>query len=293
MNKNINFIVENPGNCCYIDSLLMALFYSPSYTNTLLINNIADVEAMYLQECVKEQFVNLVQNHKSVSIDNINFIKYMLLQNGWKTFQELYEQQDISEFYTFLIKKFEGQLIEIKRKTISEEPSKDSAGKIEKIPFIPLSFGSKQSDSINVIDMLSNWMFDNIVEIYQKDGTPTNILNSYEINNTPILVGLGINRFTSDGQRINISVMIQKKIKLFEHNYTQNSNIEWFFHAAICHVGENNRSGHYYALIVHKSNWYIFNDQNMPCLKEIEMNDNITRDKIRKECVFLLYKLSM
>jgi uncharacterized UBP type Zn finger protein len=289
--KNNIFVVENPGNSCYIDSLFMALFYAPSYIKTILLTtNLKYVDSLYLQECIKSQFINIIKNNKSVSIENMNFIKYILMQNGWKTFEELFEQQDISEFYTFIIKKFKCHMIEIKQKTLTEDTFKYSYGKIEQIPFIPLSIPKNTDTGINIKDMLHNWMYDNPVKKYNNDIT-SNILYSYEITNIPIIVALYINRFSSNGCRKDVNILIQKKIKLFKTVYENENVVKWIFHAAICHVGSTNKSGHYYTLLIKNKDWYIFDDQQIPCLKKIEMNDKKLSSKVRKECVFLLYKL--
>lgn len=294
------FIVENPGNSCYIDSLFMGLFYSQSFINQLLIKDISDVECLYLQECIKDKFMNIIDRKKSITCDDMNILKFLLMKNGWKTFDELYDQQDVSEFYTFLINKLDGDLIEIQRKTISDNEHNNSKTHIEKIPFIPLSLPTRETEkndeeelSISVKNLLFNWMFDNTATSKSNNKDNINILHSYEIINIPTYIALSINRFQSVNKRINTHVEIQKKIRPFKHISPNNSSYEWYFHAAICHVGNNVRDGHYYALLLKDNKWFIFDDKQIPCLNEVNMDNLNVVLKIKQECVFLIYKLNM
>ena len=65
------FIVVNAGNSCYIDSLLMALFFSPSDNDYLLQTDVSDGLIMYLQNMIQMYFVNRVRASKSVTADII------------------------------------------------------------------------------------------------------------------------------------------------------------------------------------------------------------------------------
>ena len=40
MSSNTNFVVENAGNTCYIDSLLISLFFEESIIDRLLNNDV-------------------------------------------------------------------------------------------------------------------------------------------------------------------------------------------------------------------------------------------------------------
>lgn len=285
------FIVENAGNTCYIDSLLMGLFYDPSHIDELLNKNLKNTLAIYLQEYIKEKFMKLVRENKSVLCEDIEMIRMICFQLGWRkvsnsTDQTIYDeeymnQQDVNEFYAFLMEMFENEYIKIARNTISDGASeKMDTGVDEDIPFIPLSLPENQTD-IKVSELLHNWLYDNVSDSKK--------LNTYFISNMPYLLGLSINRFNNQGSRIQTSVIIQKKIT--PHNHDLIHSNKWEFQAAICHRGQTNRSGHYYTLISSNDKWYIFNDLEIPCMREVRMDDKTITDMLKKECVFLLYRL--
>ena len=296
------FIVENAGNTCYIDSLLMGLFFDPSHIDDLLNKNLKNTLAIYLQEYIKEKFVKLIRENKSVICDDIEMIRMICFQLGWRKpanttdetshsqqDEEYINQQDVNEFYTFLMEMFENEHITITRNTISEGTSdKTDIGADEIMPFIPLSLPENQTD-IKVSELLHNWLYDNVSDLKNNKEEIIKGLNTYYISNLPYLIGLSINRFNNKGDRIHTNVIIQKKIT--PHNQDLIHSNKWEFQAAICHKGSTNRSGHYYTLISSGDKWYIFNDLDVPCMYEVKMDDKIVTDMLKKECVFLLYRL--
>ncbi len=308
------FAVQNVGNTCYIDSLLMGLFYTPSSNDILLNKDIKAGDAIYLQEYLKVHFVNQVRNNLSVTGDVMDMIRILCAQVGWRSDmiddddnEELYNQQDVNEFYTFLLEKFEGQLIDTKRRTVTGAiEDSDDFGHDEKIPFIPLTIpkikpnGDAEIDYVTVKELLHNWMYDNQSDVKRfvehdqlgkKEQTVTG-LNTYDIINNPNIITLSVNRFADLEKRDNTAVIIQKKISPFA-NYMSFDRPEWSFHAAICHKGDSYRSGHYYALISHNDgNFYLFDDLEVPCLQQVSMSDRSVTDKIKYDCVFLIYRHS-
>ncbi|ARF09689.1 ubiquitin carboxyl-terminal hydrolase [Indivirus ILV1] len=273
------FIVENAINTCYIDSLLFALFYKSTLLDGLLNKDLKNTSGIYLQEYVKERFVKSIRNGKSILKDDIEMIRVICSHIGWQSQEEYLNQQDVSEFYCFLMDVFEMEKVSIQRNTIIETSYNNQIGKKEIIPFIPLYLSeSDQSDTIK--NMLSRWQYDNIAV------TQNTCLNSYNILNEPIIIGLAINRFNNKGTRIQTNVIIQKKIYINEKRTT-----EFLFHSAICHRGDTLKSGHYYTLVSNNnSQWYIFDDLNIPCIKEVKMDDPIVTNMIKKECIFAFYK---
>lgn len=296
------FIVKNTGNMCYIDSILMALFYSDSTINNILKTDVEDTISLYLQEFIKLNFVEKVKNGVSVQDDSMNMMRDIIFHSGWlnRNCEEYFEQQDVSEFYTFLLNKFGGPLLEIQRSTVYEDDSDGvSSTSLEKIPFIPLHLPISGSN-VKIKTLLNSWMHNNYTEVKRDiilpDGTKTtqniNGLNSYNIINTPNFVGLSINRYTNSTSRNGINVIIQKKI-----SFSSGSNFygthEWIFHAAVCHKGESTKSGHYYTLLADRGGYYIFDDLEVPCLNEVRMDDPVITNMVKKECVFLIYRFSV
>lgn len=285
---NSPFIVENAINTCYIDSVLMALFFKSTTIDSVLNKDLKNTTAIYLQEYIKEKFVNAVRNGKSILMDDMEMIRVMCSHLGWKNDVEKDEyilQQDITEYYTFLMGIFEIEKITIQRKTEINN-NLPALGEKEYLPFIPLSLleTNINIDTIDTIkNMLSRWQFNNLSEINNKKEP---CLNSYVILNSPNVIGFSINRFNNMGKRIKTSVIIQKKIYIAERN------TEYHFHSAICHSGETLNSGHYYSLLSGNSGiWYMFDDQKIPCIKEVKMDDPSITNMIKKECCFVFYRI--
>ena len=309
------FIVENGGNTCYIDSLLMAMFYSESFIDAILAKKPKKDSYIYLQEFIKSYFVDHVRSAKSVTMDTINNMRFILLNCGWLSEDNLFSQQDVNEFFCFLADIFDITIIELQKQTFTDiHGSNDPI--IEKVPFIPLSLPFNEElqtcpkEQITVKEMLYTWLYKNEVNVKrdytmnsEKKHKNVTGLSVYHIHNIPEFVALSINRFPKPDKRLNTDIIIQKKLKPFKHTTNLDiRNIEWCFHAAICHRGETLRSGHYYSLLFKKKKddkgderdvWYIFDDLQQPCLTEISMNDEKITSKIKKECVFLLYQLKL
>lgn len=272
------FIIENAGNTCYIDSLLMALFFQPSSIDKLLSTDVKDALIIYLQEYIKEKFVSYIRNNKSILSDDIEMLRTLCFQIGWKNnnLNEFYDQQDVNEFYIFITSLFENEQIILNKNIVSED-IEIKINDRENIPFIPLSL-QENINNDTIKNMLHRWLYDNVQEYNGK-----NRLCSYNIVNYPLILALSINRFNNTENRITTNVIIQKKLNL---NYE-----EWVFHSAVCHVGETLKHGHYYSLIRNGDDrWFLFDDLQTPCIKECKMDDKDVTDKIKKECVFLIYK---
>lgn len=286
------FTIDNAGNTCYIDSLLMGLFYHNTHIERLLNKDIKNALGLYIQEYIKENFINIVRKNKSVVASDMEMFRILIFQAGWRKNSILPDedinQQDVNEFYIFLMDILENDKIEIMRRTITEGMISDNdVGIKELLPFIPLSL-SETDDKITVKNMIHNWLYNNVIDVTRKvDSDKEKMIKglaTFNLVNIPQIIAMSINRFNNLGIRIDTSVIIQKKVCI--------NTSEWIFHAAICHSGNSLISGHYYTLIsINNTKWYIFNDMNIPCMKEVGMDDPDVTNLIKKECVFLIYRL--
>lgn len=299
MNKEERLvIVENGFNTCYIDSLLMSLFYTPSIIyNNMLECDPVNPEFLYLQEMIKTNFVEPLRKDTSIAItsDTINEIRNYSFINGWKLSEpeELSEQQDVTEYFTFLLENFNNQTIHVERTTITEGiRSNDDNGHLEKLPFITLNVNEYDYET-NIKNLLNTWFNDNTVDVRRETIEDNNKilkdikgLNIYKICNVPYIVPLYINRFTSvESTKLLTKIDINKKIRLI-----QDSHLRWTIHSVICHTGNSLKEGHYYSILITNNKWLMFDDLSIPSLREIDMSDLELIDKIKRECVFLIYK---
>jgi ubiquitin C-terminal hydrolase len=237
-------------------------------------------------------------------------IRFYCSELGWKRDnpEEIFRQQDVNEFYMFLLEKLNGVQIKIQSETITEAmTSPDDIGKETDIPYIPLALPTDLSiKDIKLKDMLDSWLSDNIKEVKRKikndygqiEEKMVSALDVKHITNIPPIIPVGINRFqnTRDENgtfkliRNRTHIWIQSKISPFKNNNCLNRR-EWDFHSAICHRGETPNSGHYYALIRDANDcYYIFDDLKTPCMQRVEMDDRSVTDLIKDECVFIIYK---
>lgn len=307
------FVVENGLNTCYIDALLMALFYkSSTYLDSLLHAEPKNYDCIYLQEIIKNKFVDPVRKHSSIMADVVNEIRIYANMCGWLAdkYDEFFEQQDVNEFYSFLLDVINVPLIEIQRQTICEGAidSKNDIGDLELVPFINLIVPNDNTNETSVKELLNSWMNNNTVSGIHREVIGPNGqkkmdyvkgLNIYKIANVPTFVALSLNRFNNTvdqngnviNKRIETKVNIQKKIKL--HHITDSDDkdgLKWSIHSIICHKGTSPKSGHYYSVIYGSDNkWLLFDDLAIPCLRDIDIKDSEIAETIKKESVMMIY----
>jgi ubiquitin C-terminal hydrolase len=304
------FRVPNIGNSCYIDSLLVALFYVPSDIRYLLTSDLTNPNGLYLQEAISKEFIDEMRAGKSIPKSTMEKIRLLCKELGWKNnnaTMEIQDQQDVNEFYIFLIENLKGVQIKIQTKLIAENAieTKDDLGKESDIPYIPLSLPMEEEiKSIKVNELLSHWLTGGTKEVNRKvrneDGSiEEKLVTALDINNItnlPQILPFVINRFQNvvdDGKfkfvRNDTNVYIQTKYCPCENAKSR----RWKFHAVVCHAGNTPNSGHYYCVIVNENDeYYIFDDLRLDgCLKQVDMkNDKKTTSRIKKDCVFIILK---
>lgn len=273
-------VVENGLNTCYIDSLLVALFYKHNEAINMILESVPrKPEGFYLQELIKLKFVEPIKRNYSITSSIMNEIRNYSVICGWSNNEDIDGQKECSEFYNFLselfnIEPIEFEMLEIKNNTISDNIKKT------KLPFIPLSL--TQDD--NIKNILSNWIDTQI--------NKSKILNCYKLSNIPQFVILHINRFNNNGKRNNYKLDIMKRIKFFGINDTSQNYLKWKIHSIICHTGNSNKSGHYYSVVyTYHHKWLLFDDNMIPSFEQIDMEDDDIKEKIMLESVMLIYTL--
>lgn len=284
MSKIIPCVVENGLNTCYIDSLLFGLFYNQSYIDELLNTDPQESSSIFLQDLIKMKFVEPLRRHYLISNDVMNEIRNYANVCGWcKTDEYIDEQQDVSEFYSFILEQFSGKYLEFEKIAVSD--STESKLQLEKLPFIPLHPDPKK-DTANVRDLLIKWIDNNIIEINDKAVT-----YCYKLVNTPSFIILHTNRFGSEG-KIKTKIDIMKRIKFFNISDKSQSNIKWKISSIICHNGDTIKSGHYYSFtLTPDGRWLMFDDKEIPSIKQVDLQLESIQNKIMSECVFLIYLL--
>lgn len=285
--KNIStknmFMVENGFNTSYISSLLMAMFYKKSHIDSILYNDTKTTMFIYLQEIIKQKFVDKVRQGLSVMSDTINEIRIVAHACGWLNNDQLLDHQDINDFFVFIASNSNLSPLEICR-TITNYNDDNHKKYHEQMLFINLNIISDdiETNETSIKKLLDTWQ-SNVIDNIQS--------NTYLVN-IPMFMGIALNRH----QNKDMKVDIQKKIKIKSIN---NDEIKWRIHSIICkshhelnyetnHEPENN--DHYYAIILNNNNeWYMFNDMNIPSLTNIDIKNPTIMNTIKHESVFVLY----
>lgn len=108
MNSDVNlFGIEDGLNTSYIETLFIALFYTPSsiYYNMLDIIP-KNINFIYFQEMIKINFIEPLRKNISIQNNIINEIRNFCFLNGWlmETPQKILMDQDITKYLNFIVK---------------------------------------------------------------------------------------------------------------------------------------------------------------------------------------------
>ena len=165
--------IEDGYNTSYIDSLIISLFYKTSTFNFFINSQPKDINIYYLQELFNK-IIDLLKSNYIISSESINEIRNYSIYCGWQKDNNIINLFPVSEYYKFLIDKFNIKYIQVSNTLI---------------PYIDIHFDNNNNDS---------------------NGLNLNILlEKYEINDENNIIPIHINR-----NNFNIKIDIMKKIKL-------------------------------------------------------------------------------
>jgi hypothetical protein len=277
-------VVENGYNTCYIDSLLVSLFYK---NNDNLLNILETTpikpEGIYLQEIIKLKFVEAIQRNYSISSCTMNEIRNYSIICGWSQDDDIDGQKDCSKFYNFIANLFNIQPLEFEILEIKDNILTNNS---KKISLQNISLNLTRDDSIK--NLLSYWINSELTN----NNITANIYNCYKLINIPQFIVLNINRFDYQGKRNNYKLDIMKRIKFFGISDTTQNYLKWKIHSIICFRGENFNSGHYYSIVLTNNKKYqLFDDNLIPSFQQIELEDSDIKEKIMLEAVMIIYVL--
>ena len=248
------FCVEDGYNTSYIDSALIALFYKPTHLYELLTEIPEDIKFVYLQEIILSNFVEQIRKNYSISSTYINEIRNYSIMCGWKYGYSITDLYDVQDYLTFLLKGLNSYPMTIE--TMSS--------KIVQINCITLNL----FEDSTLKKLLNDWI----------ESTTDGI--QYKFVDLPQLITIYIDR-KKEGTKIDIMKKIQ-----FAKNNTHN-NASWIIHSLICKT-----KSHYYAVVYTLyGNWYLFDNNKLPSILQIDITNNDISEKIKQECVIVLYRI--
>lgn len=275
-------VVEEGYKTCYIDSLLAGLFYKNNQNLDILLNELPETSsAIYLQELIKENFVDPIRKHFSISKSNINEIKNYILINLKIENIDIFSQQDIGKFYKYLINLLGGDTLQFEIFELVENNIKtiNTALNLSYISLNPIQ-------NTTIKELFINWLNKYIIKDNNKF--------CYKLIKIPQYISFYINRYNNDGFKNDYEIDIMRKIKFFNNTDTTQKNITWKIHCIICNSSiDTLDNSHYYSIISdYRNNWIIFDNKKKPSLQYIDMSDADIIEKIKRECMLIIYVLN-
>ena len=287
-------VIENGYNTCYIDSLLICMFYKNDINN-ILESVPKKLEGYYLQELIKNKFINPIQRNYSISSNIINEIRNYSVICGWSPEGDITEQKDCTKYLCFLLDLFncpqlQFEIFEIKNNIITNNTQ------ILKMTYLDLTL--HKDDSIK--NLIQCWINS---KIYSPD---INIIHCYKLIDIPQFVICYINRFNTEFKNTyntefknTYKLDIMKRIKFFNINDLTQKYIKWKIYGIICHknnISSNNNtlaSGHYYTVFpsYNKYQWLLFDDNLIPSFQQIDLKNEDTKEKIMIDAIIVIYTI--
>lgn len=282
MNDIIYSIVENGYNTCYIDTLLVSLFYKNNENfNLILEKEPSKPEGYYLQELIKIKFIEPIRRNYSINSSIINEIRNYSIICGWSNDLIIDGQKKCSDYYNFIYKLFNIESLEFEIINVLNYNNDNNIKKIN-YPYITLNL----YDNDTIKNLLLNWININIKNIITLKS-----LNCYKLINIPQFVIIHINRLDNN-IRNKYKLDIMKQIKFFGINDIYQKTLKWKIYSIICYKGDTYDNGHYYSIInMNNDNWLLFDDTLIPSFEIIDLELDTVKNKIMSEVDMIIYSL--
>jgi hypothetical protein len=244
-----DFTIDNNISTCYIDALLIAMFYKKNtYIDNILNFKPKDNKFIYLQEIIKHKFLNKIRNNISITINSIKELKILIqFLSKCKILDDPYEY-NIPKFYDWLLNAFDVQPININNNLLTPH----------------LDFNILSHSNYNVKALLSEFSSTNEI----------NLINNH------LFIGIAFNR--SDTNKSKIDIM--KRIKIYDKK-----NAKWIIHSIICQKNIDNLIHYYSLIHISDNNWILYDDLNIPCIQDLNIKDTDKAAEIMSEVIFALY----
>jgi len=271
INMSLIFKVDDGLNTSYIDALLVALFYKPSPATNMLNTIPENASFLYLQEQIKIDFVEKIKQNYSIESRVLNQIRNYSVLCGWKRNDSLIniiELFNVVDYYKFFALGVGCGLINFESSDANDANITNTI-----IRLVPTQ------QETNIRKLLDDWIYNNLL----KKSTQT----KYHFKEIPTLIPIHIDR-----SNLNSSVDIMKKIKFCNNNNSNQENLSWTIHSIVCFSNSSVR--YYYSLINYDANtWLIYDNTKIPSLIKVDIkNDIYLQNKIKLECVFVIYKIN-
>lgn len=271
------FIVADGLNTSYIDSLLISLFYKSSHIEQMLSQEPDDSRFIYLQELITTYFVEPTKKYFSIDSSTINEIRNVSIICGWKPNNNIVGLYNSVDYLKFLMMGtgYGGINFELFKYNGKENEMMNS---LETYYIEILAKGDG-----NIKQYLEDWI-DNII---YDDNNNSSVC--YQFREIPTLIPIYINRKNENGEFLLCQIDIMKKIR-FKKGNIKNQQMSWVLHSIVCY--SNSGNGNYYSIVNTNNDWYLFSNNRIPSLLKISLNDKYMIEKIKQDCILILYRLN-
>lgn len=115
----VDIFIESGHNSSYLTSVLISLFFNNTYLEDMLLNkNTDDIKFVYLQELIKNEFINNIKNNKSIFSKSINKIRILSHFFGWLKEEHLFEETNPKDYVNFLLCNFDAYSLNKNKNTV-------------------------------------------------------------------------------------------------------------------------------------------------------------------------------
>ncbi len=287
--------LKNQGATCYLNSLIQALYHTPSFRRSILQWQYDPKVHKKESKCIPLQLQKLFANLRLSESKSVE-TKDLTESFGW-TSREVFVQHDVQELLRVLFDSLSSEKLPIndlyegtmRDYVICTECKRVGGRKDNYLDLQLVIQGAKHLD-----DALDNFQFEEMLEgsnqyFCEKCNKKVDAKKGLKILSTPDILTLHLKRFdidynTMNRVKLNNEVIFPLTLDMNKHLKSTNSfessdmdvadidskyNI-YNLYAVLMHSGSVG-GGHYYAYIRIKDKWYEFNDSTVSVISENEV----------------------
>lgn len=266
----MSLLVEDGLNTSYIDTLLISLFYKSTHLYDMLSNIPENIKFAYLQDMIMSNFVEQIKRTYSIDISILNEIRNYSILCGWKDSPNMTDFFNVIDYLSFLSDGFNYGGISYELYYINKMQSYDIVAS-NTIKYINIKL--EIDEDVTVKKLLDDWVDKKLLKY-------NDIHTYYKFKEIPMFIPIYFERLINECWN-NCKIDFFKKIKFnsSEHEYS------WIIHSLICITNKK-----YYSIINNDNKWYIFSNEKIPSLNEIDITNVDFANKIKQECILAIYR---
>ncbi len=285
--------VPNPGNTCYIASVMQLVLTIPQYRNLFMNNLREEVYSNVIYEVIRTGRALLVaMNSLTTSVEQVTAFRTALIRSGWLggRMEDAGAQQDAGELITFILDLLDnteraGRHHQWRDRGSLAGPSSEHT----RDPVVNLSGIRFSGEGRSIEDLLAHNLSPVRIESEQLDNGAIRDHNWRLEGNLPNVLTLQLNRFS-------FSTILGRALKLKEKVTVgatlviptaltpDGSAVNYRLSSFIVHSGESPGGGHYVTYSRRGDDWYLGDDAAVSKVTTAEVGEKV------KEAYILTYE---